>query len=256
VPANAREVAPYGSFHGDSCATLRGNPYEPLAPGSAGLGRRGLSPQEVVNELRARRWAWTLPSDAVFDGSVLLASEPRETMRPPVGGELITVQHLGGILPRSTPLRRAMTLHIPRLPHAERGGLFRYGSDGWDWVRMNERIDGLGWDADVSRTGWFAVLADTLSPRIGVATPRGSSDGPYSRWALETSLTENGSGVDSRACSYTVDGERVAVEWDPEASVLRWRPRRPPAVGKHEVTIVAADRAGNQRVISAVFTRK
>jgi hypothetical protein len=256
VPEVAREIAALAAFPGDSCGNVRGPSYEPIAPGAAGLGRRSLAPFDVSNELRARRWTWELPADAVFDDELLFASEPREELRPPVSSELILVQHLGGILPRSVPLRRPIVLHVPRLPYAGHTGLFRHGPDGWDWVRTTERIDGLGWDAETSRTGWFAILADTLPPRLGVATPRGSSTGPYSRWSLETSVSENGSGVDPRGCNYTVDGERVAVEWDPEASVLRWRPLVPPDPGTHDITILAADRAGNQRVLTAVFRKK
>jgi len=58
-------------------------------------------------------------------------------------------------------------------------------------------------------------------------------------------VLESGSGVDAAASAFVVDGVRVPSEWDPEASVLRWRPRQPPAPGRHAYEVRVADRAGN-----------
>ena len=68
----------------------------------------------------------------------------------------------------------------------------------------------------------------------------------YSRWAVEATVVERGSGVDARASWLEVNGARVPTEWDPEAGRLRWRPATPPAHGRYEVTIVVADRSGNE----------
>jgi hypothetical protein len=69
----------------------------------------------------------------------------------------------------------------------------------------------------------------------------------YSRWALEARLNDDGSGVGARTTWFEVDGRRVPSEWDSEERILRWRPRRAPAKGAHRFTVIATDRAGNER---------
>jgi hypothetical protein len=119
---------------------------------------------------------------------------------------------------------------------------------------MTPRADRTGWDADSRYLGEFALFADTLAPRVTIHTPpRVAPKTPYPRWQLEAAIVENGSGLDGRASYFTVDGARVPVEWDSEADVLRWRPHRTPAKGSHKLSVVATDRAGNQRIRSATF---
>ena len=100
--------------------------------------------------------------------------------------------------------------------------------------------------AETGRLGTFALFRDTTAPRVALQrAPKSAATKPYSRWALEAAVTEEGSGVDARGSWLEVDGARVPTEWDPEAGRLRWRPARPPRRGAHQVLVVAADRAGN-----------
>ena len=109
-------------------------------------------------------------------------------------------------------------------------------------------------EADSRRLGTFALYADTLAPRVTTLAPaRSATPSPYSRWALEARLAEEGSGVDARASGFEVDGARVPSEWDAEERTLRWRPRVPPAPGTHTFTVVAVDRAGNTARSSGSF---
>jgi hypothetical protein len=109
-------------------------------------------------------------------------------------------------------------------------------------------------EADSRRLGTFALFADTLAPRIAPLAPaRTTAPGAYNRWALEARLAEEGSGVDTRASGFEVDGARVPSEWDAEESTLRWRPRVAPVPGRHTFTVVASDRAGNTARSSGSF---
>jgi hypothetical protein len=93
-----------------------------------------------------------------------------------------------------------------------------------------------------------------MPPRIELhAPPRHAAPGPYNRWAVEATLVEHGSGIDSRACYFVVDGKKVAAEWDPEADALRWRPLAAPKAGTHKYDVVAGDRAGNTAIRSGTF---
>jgi hypothetical protein len=135
-----------------------------------------------------------------------------------------------------------------------RVGLYRRDADGWSHLGARRSADGSGIEAESRRLGTFALLADTLAPRIArIAPPRAAAAGRYSRWALEARLTEEGSGVDARASGFEVDGVRVPSEWDAEERTLRWRPLRAPSAGEHRYTVVVADRAGNVSRSSGSF---
>jgi hypothetical protein len=131
-------------------------------------------------------------------------------------------------------------------------GLYRHDEDGWSWIgSLHERGS---YDLESRRLGWFAEFEDTLAPRIALRTPpRHAAKGPYNRWGVEAALVERGSGIDSRACYFVVDGKKVAAEWDPEAGVLRWRPLAAPKAGTHKVDVVAGDHAGNTAIRSGTF---
>jgi hypothetical protein len=102
--------------------------------------------------------------------------------------------------------------------------------------------------------GWFAAMADTMAPRVHVLRPsRHAVSRPYSTWELRARVTEFGSGVDSRASAFTVDGRRVPTEWDATRQLLRWKPRERPAKGTHRWSVEVRDRAGNPRRAAGTF---
>jgi hypothetical protein len=196
---------------------------------------------------------WTAPE--TFDGETVTAAAPPRELG---SGELVAVLPVATIGPASAPLRKAFTLRIEReiVRDTLHLGLYRRssGTEDWEWVGMTPRADRTGWDADSRYLGEFALLVDTLAPRVTIHTPpRVAPKTPYPRWQLEAAIVENGSGLDGRGSYFTVDGARVPVEWDSEADVLRWRPHRTPAKGSHRLSVVATDRAGNQRIRSATF---
>jgi hypothetical protein len=193
---------------------------------------------------------WDAPTP--FDGAAVWSRPFSQPALP----ELIPVRSLVWIGPATTPLTKPFTLRIWNRGIADtvHVGLYRRTSEDWDFVRMTRRADQRGWDAESSRLGDFALFADTLAPRITPQKPpRKVASGAYPRWAAEAVIAESGSGLDARGSYFTVDGKRVPTEWDPEASVLRWRPLQRLKKGTHELTIVAADRTGNARIRSTTF---
>jgi hypothetical protein len=189
---------------------------------------------------------WSLPREARFEPGAIAQnlrpapeSAPRELAFAGIGGRLE---------PEALALRRPV--HVVRplagVRDSARVGLYRHDPDGWSCLSARPAPGAQALEADSRRLGTFALFADTLAPRITALAPaRTASPGPYSRWALEARLAEEGSGVDARASAFEVDGARVPSEWDAEERTLRWRPRVPPAPGRHTFTVVAADRAGN-----------
>ena len=199
---------------------------------------------------------WRIERGAAFDGPIIARDTVSRAPVPPV--ELGIVRRLGRLAPSTQVLRRAISLDIARPPAgAPHVGLYRHNGDGWTWVAHEDDAARGRLTASTRSLGWFALLSDTLAPRLALrAAPRAPRSEIYPRWAIEAAVTEGGSGVDARGSYFIVDGKRVAAEWDSEADVLRWRPQKRPARGAHAYSVVATDRAGNSRVRSGTFTIK
>jgi hypothetical protein len=200
------------------------------------------TPTTVVT-LRDRTGTFQAPSGALFEDATLLAF--------PVGAEVAArgapVAGPWRIEPARLPLRRAARITLNASPLPAGVGLYRLDDDGWTWIGADVDTVRRTVSATSRQLGTFAVFADSLAPRV----PRwelmrdGSGAGPYSRWAIEAVVEEDGSGVDARGSWFEVDGRRVPAEWDPEAGRLRWRPGSRPAATPGRVTAVISDRAGN-----------
>jgi hypothetical protein len=181
----------------------------------------------------------------VWSEGNLVIVPPPELLVPTVGG---------GILPSDVALRGAAKIRFRWAGKPDRHiGLYRF--DGRDWEFVASKFDSGGFlSGESRRTGHFTALMDTLAPRITPLRPKPRAlPGPYSRWALESRVVDRGSGVDPRATRFIVDGKPVPSEWDAEEGLVRWRPQRAPARGSHRYTLVARDRAGNERRASGRF---
>jgi hypothetical protein len=222
--------------------------------------RRGMvrawhgSPAQPL-ELRERSGARSvrIPAGALFEDATLVAfAIPLEP-----AGELEPLGDAWRVEPERLPLARAVLVSAPVAPGtALRGvGLYRRGDGAWQWLGAADDSTARALSATSRQLGAFALFRDTRAPRVSrFIVARDSSALPYSRWALEATLDEDGSGVSARESWIEVDGHRVPTEWDPEAGCLRWRPAAPPASGGHHARIVAADRAGNVTSHAAEFS--
>ena len=165
-------------------------------------------------------------------------------------GELIALGDSWQVEPTRHPLRvpARISLAVPAHSSLEHVGLYRRDSGGWQWIGADGDSVAGRIAGNSSRLGRFALFRDAIAPRTTLIkpSPRPAHSGPYSRWAVEASVVEDGSGLDTRSSWFEVDGHRVPTEWDPEAGRLRWRPVRAPERGKHAVLIVATDHSGNQ----------
>jgi hypothetical protein len=205
-------------------------------------------------------FAWSVAPGRFFETARLAAAD---LGRPEAPDELKARSHVFALEPALTPLRGPLRVGIeaagPRSARAPAGGvagvsLYRDSGGGWDYVGadLDWRAGWIG--AETRALGRFALFRDATAPRVKLRVPpRVVPPGRPARWALEARITEEGSGVDARASRFVVDGRRVPSEWDAVMTTLRWRPLRPPASGRHEVEIVAADRAGNVRRRRASF---
>jgi murein DD-endopeptidase MepM/ murein hydrolase activator NlpD len=194
-----------------------------------------------------------IPAGALFEDATLVAFEI--PLQP--AGELEQLGDAWRVEPERLPLARAVLVSAPvAAGTALRGvGLYRRSEGAWQWLGAADDSTARAISATGRQLGAFALFRDTRAPRVSRWTvARDSSALAYSRWALEATLDENGSGVSARESWIEVDGHRVPTEWDPEAGCLRWRPAAPPASGGHHARIVAADRAGNVTSYAAEFS--
>ncbi len=195
---------------------------------------------------------WRVPRDGAFEPRRVvlgrIASPARTGELTPAGGAAV-------LEPMGEALRRPAWLGVrPRGRASAKVGLYRGSGGEWEWIG-NERDAAGAIGGATRRLGRFALFEDSHAPRLLRTTVRPDTAGraPYSRWALEWTLDERGSGVSARDSWAEVDGRRVPVEWDAEWGVLRWRPLEPPSRGRHAWRIAVADRAGNVRRGSGTF---
>ena len=217
--------------------------FEPGPPLMFGAGES--EPGADAGPGIASEFRWSLPPGARFEPGALAMNVRPATEAAPA--ELAPVAITGRIEPAALPLRRPVHVVQPLSGTGDlaRVGLYRKDPDGWSFLAAIP-AGAKSIETDSRRLGTFALFADTLAPRISAFAPaRKPAPGPYSRWALEARVSEDGSGVDARATFFEVDGVRAASEWDAENRTLRWRPRVPPASGTHRFTVTATDRAGN-----------
>lgn len=176
--------------------------------------------------------------DRVFERGVIVTSEP------PLAGALgrVLVQPGRFALAKSATVRMALPAGAARAGV----GLFRrQGGGDWDFVRAIWDSAARTLSAETSTLGEFALFRDTAPPVVKLAKPaRRATAGRYPRWELVAHVSDALAGIEASATRFVVDGMPVPSEWDPEQRQLRWRPRTPPAKGRHSYEVVATDRAG------------
>jgi hypothetical protein len=242
----------------------RDTPFHVVASGRNATGRGWtqtfqavLRPDPTAPERSAEDgFRWTLPRGAQFEAGPVLYRRNRTAGSTP--RELAERSDILELMPLTLRLRHPLRIEWggTQAPPAN-VGLYSDDGEGWGWI--GSPLDSAtGRRAGETRHfGRFALFADTLAPRLTpLRTPSHALGGPYSRWALETRVREEGSGVDPRASWVEVDGRRMAAEWDGEQEVLRWRPLHAPRPGPHRYTVVVHDRAGNERRAAGRFVLK
>lgn len=222
----------------------------PAEGGSVAAVRLGRTDSLVLSD--AGR-VLTIPAGALFEDGLLFA-----TRRVSIGSSngMTALTSSWRVEPSTLPMRwpARVQLAVPPGVALDHVGLCRGGADGWSWLGGVRDSVSRTVTADTRALGAFQLFRDTAPPRVTLGKPPARAvRKPYSRWALEASVQEEGSGLNARASWFEVDGARVPTEWDPEVGRLRWRPAVPPRPGKHQVVVIATDRAGNPSRTEGTF---
>lgn len=201
-------------------------------------------------------WAWfTLDAPAAYEPGVVMV-RPTAIEGIQGGGEGIRAAFEAQ--PANLPLRKAITvtLKLPAGLKAERTGLCRRDGpgDGWEWTDADYDSVARTFSTATLRLGQFALVRDEHPPEVTLGPARTRiTPSEYPRWAYTVRLADRTSGISARNTVLRIDGQRVPAEWDSENRMLRWRPLRAPAPGRHEVQVDAVDRAGNHTVRTGAF---
>jgi hypothetical protein len=205
---------------------------------------------------RIEDWAWfSVDADAAYEsGIAVVRSTTIEGLPPGAAG----IRAAADVQPCSMPLKKAVTFTMVLPPGLapEKVGLCRRddGLGEWEWNDATWDGGSRTFRTNTTRLGQFALVRDTAPPEVtALPAPAGPRGGPYSTWALTARAHDRLSGIDTRASAFVVDGARVPTEFDPDAQVLRWRPRSAPKSGRHTWRLDVSDHAGNHTVRSGVF---
>ena len=210
---------------------------------------------DVVALSRSARVA--IPRDGLFGEALLTASaEPR---RPTLTRGLALRAEPARFDPADLLLREKAEVRFA-VPDSLRPAAARLAVYS---VELDGSVECLGGALDeatgeiVATTralGTFVLLEDASPPRLSRPRPADGAAIANARPRLLVRVAETGEGLDDEGVLFTIDGERLIPEYDPDAGHIVARPKRPLARGPHRVEVRLADKAGNEATLTSRFT--
>lgn len=193
----------------------------------------------------------------VFGATLLTASGEPNRPTPPEGLALraapVRFAPDDAILAKPAEVRFAMPDSLA--PVARRLAVYSVAAGG--------RVTSLGGALDAAtgeivattrRLGTFALVEDASAPRLSAVRPAPGAAVANRSPRLSVRVAEIGEGLDDEGVEMTLDGARLIPEYDPEAGIVKARPKTPLAPGAHTLSIRLADKAGNAASITSRFT--
>lgn len=240
------EVQEYSRYFSWSNASYRIGPFV--------RGMPGVATEIKTNSAHARL---RVPANALFSEALLAATPPPKYLI--MDRNLIRRADAADFLPPDLLLREKVEVRfaVPDSlrPRAERLGVYSVEPGG-----SKERLGGT-FDPEtgeiVAKTGalgTFLLLEDASRPRLSRPRPADGATTSNTRPRLLIRVAETGEGLDDEGIRFTIDGERLIPEYDPDAGHIVARPKRPLARGAHRVEVRLADKAGNEATTSWRFT--
>lgn len=102
--------------------------------------------------------------------------------------------------------------------------------------------------------GTFALIEDLSPPRITSVRPANGKTITSKRPQLTVNVSELGKGLDDEATRFTLDGERLIPEYDPDAALIKATPKEPLSLGPHTFEVTIRDKAGHETSATSRFT--
>src|SRR5207245_7972036 len=133
-------------------------------------------------------------------------------------------------------------------------GIYRWDglTSRWNFEGGDPVPDQAGVTLKLHRYGRFALLRDESPPVVDEVSPAAGSVGLPRRLPVWAHVSEIGKGLDYDGVSFDLDGVSLESEYDPDRGCSRVL--EPPllAPGRHTLTVIATDRAGNSSAPSVI----
>ena len=134
-------------------------------------------------------------------------------------------------------------------------GIYLQNSKG-EWGYLATEVDEKAKlvTASTRELGVYAVLRDTVAPRISAIRPRSGSIVRSATPTIGASVEDIGSGIAYKTIKVHLDDNLIICEYDPFENSISYRPDKALAKGKHTLSISLSDYAGNTSSATSNFT--
>jgi len=158
--------------------------------------------------------------------------------------------------PADEPLdeKATITFSLEKEPSTRRAGIYALNSKG-EWGYLATQVDEKAKlvTASIRKLGTYAVLRDTIAPRVWAVRPRNGSTVRRSKPTIRAHVDDTGSGIDYKTIEVHLDDDLIICEYDPFEKTISYRPDTSLAKGKHILSISLSDYAGNTSLATSTF---
>jgi len=136
-------------------------------------------------------------------------------------------------------------------------GIYTPNSKGqWGYVATQVDARKKIITAPIRLLGTYAVLRDTIAPRIWAVRPRNGSTVRSSKPTIRAHVDDTGSGIDYKTIKIHLDDALIICEYDPFEKTISYRPDASLDDGKHTLSVSLSDYAGNTSHTTSSFTSR
>jgi len=129
------------------------------------------------------------------------------------------------------------------------------GKETWSFAGADIDTTGGTISALVRSFGCFALLEDTLYPRIWDLRPKEGARLKGEQKRLFARIKDQGAGIGrEKDLVMELDGQQVISEYDPEGRWLKWEAKEPFSPGPHIMKVTVTDQAGNTTTKESRFS--
>jgi hypothetical protein len=148
-----------------------------------------------------------------------------------------------------------LTLDIPAGLDKSKLAIFRFTDDNeMLYAGSDVSGDSTQISADIAHAGIYAILVDSIGPRISKLSPYNGESVKSRRPRIRFKMTDDLSGIgDDRDITITVDDEWAIPEYDVDTDWMETYPSGNLGIGEHVIRIVVRDRVGNETTVVSKF---
>ena len=149
-------------------------------------------------------------------------------------------------------------IYPPDHPNIDKLGIYKWnGKNSWTFIDKGRNSKLRAITGNVRNFGVFALLADTVPPRIASITPANGTVLTQRQPRVAASVWDTSSGIwREEDMVMRIDGKALIVEYDPEEKRIFAKPRKPLTPGAHKLEVIVRDICGNESRRTTTFRIK